>query len=468
MSDLPGIGDVIDGFRVQGKLHSGGMGVVYEVRGPEPSAPLVMKVPRLGPGEPGESVVTYEVERMVLAALQGPHVPRFVAAGDIAKRPYIVMERVHGRSLSERVGQGPVPPDEVARLGAALAEALHSLHVQEAIHLDLKPSNAILRPDGQAVLIDLGLAHHAHYPDLLAEELHRPIGSAPYVSPEQIRGVRTDPRSDLFALGAVLYELCTGKMPFGSPTTVAGLRERLSQDPLPPRARVPSTPEWLQEVILGCLEPVAERRCATAAQVAFDLSNPGQVAITERGRRERRAGLFTRVRRRLDAAGYEEPAQRPSAQLSGAPIIMAAVATQHGNEAVNEGLRAAVRRLMAGEEKSRLAVVTVIRPATEFAGVASEESATAQRIKHLVLLRHFAESLKLPETRLSCHVLESDSPAVALLEYARRNQVDHIVLGGQPPGAPLKGLITVAARVAVEAPCSVTVVRPRFSQVPSR
>lgn len=461
MSDLPGIGDVVDGFRVEGRLHSGGMGVVYEVRGPEPSAPLVMKVPRLGPGEPGEAVVTYEVERMVLAALKGPHVPRFVAAGDLARRPYLVMERVEGRSLSERVGHGPVPPEEVARLGAALAEALHSLHLQEAIHLDLKPSNVILRPSGEAVLIDLGLSHHAHYPDLLAEEFRRPIGSAPYVSPEQIRGVRSDPRSDLFALGAVLYELCTGKMPFGSPTTVAGLRQRLSRDPIPPRALVPSVPEWLQEVILGCLEPVPDRRYATAAQVAFDLSNPGQLAITERGRRLRRAGLITRVRRQLNSVGYEEPPARPSAHLSGAPIVMVAVATQYGNEAVNEGLRSAARRLIAGDEKSRLAIVTVIRPATEFAGGPSEESATAQRIKHLVLLRHFAESLKLPETRLSYHVLESDSPAVALLDYARRNQVDHIVLGGQPPGAPLKGLITVAARVAVEAPCSVTVVRPR-------
>lgn len=461
MSDLPGIGDVIDGFRVEGRLHSGGMGVVYEVRGPEPSAPLVMKVPRLGPGEPGEAVVTYEVERMVLAALKGPHVPRFVAAGDIARRPYIVMERVDGSSLSERVGHGPLSPDEVARLGSAIAAALHSLHLQEAIHLDLKPSNVILRPSGEAVLIDLGLAHHAHYPDLLAEEFRHPIGSAPYVSPEQIRGVRSDPRSDLFALGAVLYELCTGRMPFGSPTTIAGLRKRLARDPLPPRALVPSTPEWLQEIILGCLEPIPDRRYATAAQVAFDLSNPGQLATTDRGRRTRRAGLTTRVRRWFNSVGYEEPAVRPSAQLSGAIIVMVAVATQYGNQAVNEGLRAAARRLMAGEEKSRLAIVTVIRPASEFAGGATEESATAQRIKHLVLLRHFAESLELPETRLSYHVLESDSPAVALLDYARRNQVDHIVLGGQPPGAPLKGLITVAARVAVEAPCSVTVVRPR-------
>jgi len=461
LSGLPEIGEVIDGFRIDERIHAGGMGVVYGVTGPGAEFPMVMKVPRLGPGEPGESVLTYEVERMVLAGLKGPCVPRFVAAGDIADRPYIVMERVEGRSLSEWVGQGPVAPEEVARLGTALAGALHALHQQEAIHLDLKPSNVIIRPDGEAVLIDLGLAHHAHYPDLLAEEFRRPIGSAPYVSPEQVLGVRNEPRSDVFALGSVLYELATGRLPHGAPTTIRGLRRRLSRDPVPPRALVREIPEWLQEVILGCLEPTVGRRYATAAQVAFDLSHPDQVAITARGRRLRRAGLAVRFRRWFRAAGYEEvPFARPSSHLSGASIILAAVATAHTNEVRNEALRATVRRLLAAEESTRLACVTVIRPSSEFAGGADSESATAQRIRHLVLLRHWAEALRLPEQRISFHVLESETPAVALLDYSRNNQVDHIVIGGQPPGAPLRGLISVAARVAVEATCSVTVVRP--------
>jgi len=462
LSRLPETGEVIDGFRIEARIHSGGMGVVYAVTGPETGFPMVMKIPRLGAGEPGESVLTYEVERMVLAGLSGPHLPRFVAAGDIAERPYIVMERIEGRSLSDWVGSGPVDPAEVARLGTALANALHALHHQEAIHLDLKPSNVIIRPSGEAVLIDLGLAHHAHYPDLLAEEFRRPIGSAPYVSPEQVLGVRNEPRSDVFALGAVLYELATGRLPHGAPTTIRGLRRRLSRDPVPPRALVKAIPEWLQEVILGCLEPTVGRRYATAAQVAFDLSHPDQLAITDRGRRLRRAGLAVRFRRWFRAAGYEEvPFARPSSHLSGASIILAAVATAHTNEVRNEALRTTVKRLLASEESTRLACVTVIRPTSDFSGMPVEESATSQRIQQLVLLRHWAEALKLPPQRLSFHVLESDVPAVAILDYARVNQVDHIVIGGQPPGAPLKGLITVAARVAVEAACTVTVVRPR-------
>jgi eukaryotic-like serine/threonine-protein kinase len=168
-----GPGSVVDGFTVGEPLHAGGMGVLFRVSGPpasSPSAPfpLVMKVPRLGPGEPPETVVTYEVESTVLAALKGPHVPRFVAAGDLATGPYLVMEWVEGRSLKEWAERAPLPLEEVRSLGAALAAAVHALHQQDAIHLDLKPSNVMMRPDGEAVLLDFGLAHHAHYPDLLA------------------------------------------------------------------------------------------------------------------------------------------------------------------------------------------------------------------------------------------------------------------------------------------------------------
>ena len=265
MGALLGPGTELDGFRIEDRIHSGGMAVLYRVAGPEAGFPLVMKVPRLGVGEPAESVVSFEVEQLVLAALKGPHVPRYVAAGDLARQPYLVMELVEGTSLKEWAERAPLPADEVARLGAALATALHDLHLQEAIHLDLKPSNVIVRPGGEAVLIDFGLAHHAHYPDLLAEEIRSPIGSAPYIAPEQVMGVRWDPRSDVFALGAMLYELATGRLPFGSPGTRGALRQRLWRDPVPPRAIVHAIPEWLQEIVLRCLGPDARDRYASAA-----------------------------------------------------------------------------------------------------------------------------------------------------------------------------------------------------------
>jgi serine/threonine protein kinase len=458
-------GTVIDGFRVLGRLHAGGQGILYRVAPPpdrpDLDAPLIMKVPRLGPGEPSETVVTYEVEQTVHAALTGPHVPRFVAAGDLARRPYVVMEEIAGRSLRAWADEAPLATEEVARLGAAVATALQAVHVQEVVHLDLKPSNVIIRPDGTAVLVDFGLARHAHYPDLLAEEFRHPMGSAPYISPEQVLGVRWDPRSDVFALGAILYQLATGQYPHGSPTTPGGLRRRLWHLPMSPRRLQPGVPEWLQEVILRCLEPQAAGRYASAAQVASDLAHPDQVTVGERGRRLRRPGLGTLLKRWIMATGYEpSPLERPSQQLVAASIVVAAVATQHRNEQRFQVLRDVVKRLMAIDPDRRLSCVTVIRPSSDLAGGAEEEAGTSQRIKHLVLLRHWAEPLGLPAERLSYHVIESGDPAAALLEFARANPVDHIVIGAPPADVPMKGTF-VSTRVAAEAPCSVTVVRPR-------
>jgi serine/threonine protein kinase len=458
-------GDVIDGFTLGERLHGGGMGIIFRATPPPGRAdldfPLIIKVPRLGPGEPSETVVTYEVEAMVHAALGGPHVPRFVAAGDLAVRPYVVMELVEGRSLREWVGKGPVEVAEVARLGAALARAVHALHLQEVVHLDLKPANVIIRPDGEAVLLDFGLARHAHFPDLLGEEFRHPIGSGPYISPEQVLGVRHDPRSDVFALGVILYELTTGQYPYGAPTSQRALRHRLWHMPMSPRRIVPACPEWLQEVIFRCLEPQAADRYASAAQVAVDLTHGDQVTVGERGRRLRRPGPGTLLKRWIMATGYEpSPVERPSRHLSTASIVLAAVATMHKNEARFQVLREVVKRLLAIDPDRRLTCVTVIPTASELAGGREDESGTARRIEHLVRLRHWAEPLQLPPERISYHVIESGDPAAALLDYARVNQVDHLVIGAPPADVPMKGNF-VSTRVAAEASCSVTVVRPR-------
>src|SRR5207253_8098820 len=112
----------------------------------------------------------------------------FAAAGELARAPYIVVEWIEGGSLQRRLDRERLTVDAVAHLGAAIADALHSLHAQGAIHLDLKPDNVIVRNDGSIALIDFGMAHHVHVPDLLAEEKRFAAGSAPYVSPEQTLG----------------------------------------------------------------------------------------------------------------------------------------------------------------------------------------------------------------------------------------------------------------------------------------
>jgi len=126
----------IDGFRIVERIHAGGTGYIYAVQAPsgrDPGFPLVMKVPAVGIGEPWIGVVAFEMELMILPALSGPHVPRFVAAGDLHTTPYLVMERIEGESLVSLLHGTPLPAEETVRLGLAIADALHSLHAQQAV-----------------------------------------------------------------------------------------------------------------------------------------------------------------------------------------------------------------------------------------------------------------------------------------------------------------------------------------------
>ena len=220
-------------------------------------------------------------------------------------------------------------------------------------------------------------------------------------------------------------------------------------------------------MILHCLEPDARHRYASASQVAFDLSHGDQVAVGERGKRMHRAGLVTRFRAWFKAKGME-PAQvvQPSAHLASAPIVLAAVATRHGNEFIFRQQRDVVGRLLAGPDHVRLAVVTVIPPGSEVGVDTEEDISTTQRIKHLVLLKHWAEPLQLPLDRISFHVLEGNDAAATLLDYARANAVDHIVTGSAPPGLPLATVWgTFATKLVGEAPCTVTLIRPTAAQL---
>ena len=457
-----GPGAQVNRFVVEAPLHSGGMGELYRASAPGEPGPLVLKLPRLGHGEPAEAVTSFEVESTVLSALRGPHVPRLAGAGDLSAQPFLAMELVEGEPLSAWTERAPLPAGEVARLGAAVATALQAVHLQEVVHLDLKPSNVILRPDGQAVLIDFGLSRHAHFPDLLAEELRHPVGSAPYISPEQVQGLRGDPRSDLFALGAILYQLATGALPFGAPGSARGLRKRLYRDPVPPRRLAPDLPPWLQEVILRALEPHAGARHLSAAQLAFELLHPESVELTERAtRRKRRAGL-RELLRWLRATGFDPPPATPSELAARGAIVGVAVAPGEDDAPLLQALREAGRQLLEADPAARLACLTVVKPRSPLGGDTPEDTATAQRIQTLMSLRHFAEPLRLPPQRLSLHALEARDPARALVAYARANGLSHLVVGASSTARALRALLgSVAHQVAAEAPCSVTVVRPR-------
>ena len=458
---------VIDGFKLGEMRHKGGMALIYDVAYADGRAapfPMVMKVPRMTAGDGAETIVSFEVEHQMMQALDGPHVPHLVAAGDLSVLPYLVMEYVPGRTLDlwlDQVNQGVLlAPETLAQLGAAVAHAAHSLHEQNAVHLDLKPANVIIKGDGTAVLLDFGLSFHAHYPDLLAEETRHAVGSPAYMSPEQVVGVRGDPRSDVFAIGVMLYELATGELPFGAPTSRGGLRQRLWMDPQPPRARRADLPEWLQEIILRCLEPAAAERYPSAAHLAFDLTHPDQVQITERGQRLKGTGAGTHIKRWLRAAGAEyQPSPLPARQIAEVPILMVAVPHRDVTDATLYSLREAVGRSLGIRPGARLAVVTVVAPGAASTTDAGK-SETALHRQMLAMLKNWSVGLKLDGHQVSYHVLEDGDPADAIVRYAETNRVGMIVMGAATHGLQLQRFVaTVPIKVAMRAPCTVILVK---------
>jgi len=450
-------------------VHAGGMAHIYHVRYAadadgvrrDPGFPMAMKIPRMTAGDGAENIISFEVECQIMPTLSGPHVPRFVAAGDLTRIPYLVMEYVEGQTLSHWVEADAFTPFEtVAQIGAALAHAAHSLHRQNVCHLDLKPANVLVKPDGSVLLLDFGLSCHAHYPDLLAEEMRKAVGSPVWIAPEQVVGVRGDLRSDIFAIGVMLYEWVTHELPFGSPQTQGGLRQRLWMDPQPPRQRRAEVPEWLQEIILRCLEPEAAKRYPSASHLAFDLSHPDQVTVTERGRRTQGTGFKTHFKRWIKAAGmHYQPSPLPSQQIEEVPILMVALPHTDVSDATLYSLREATQRSLGIRPGARLACVTVISPSAT-SSTESEKSETNVHRQHLSRMKQWAQPLDLRDHQMSCHVLESGDVAEALLRYAEANHVTMILMGAATHGLQMQRFVaTVPIKVAMGAPCTVILVK---------
>ena len=463
-------GAVLDGFTIEECIHSGAMAHIYRVHYTAPAAdqgrhdpgfPLAMKIPRMTASDGGENIVSFEIENQIMQTLSGRHVPRFVATGDLSRVPYLVMEYVQGRTLEHWLQVDPAPTiDEIARLGAALSHAVHALHQQNVVHLDLKPANVLIRDDGSAVLLDFGLSCHAHYPDLLAEQLRKAVGSPIWMAPEQVVGMRGDPRSDVFAIGVMLYQLCTRALPFGAPQTTGGLRQRLWMDPVPPRKRNAGVPPWMQEIILRCLEPEAAQRYQSAALVAFDLSHPDQVRITQRGSNIKGTGFKTHFKRWIKAAGmHYQPSPLASRQIEEVPIVMVAIPHRDVSDATLYSLRMAVQRTLGTRPGAQLACITVIPPNMASTSLDHNSETSLQR-RYLTQLRQWAQPLEHPGHQTSCHVLESGDVAQALLDYARGNQVSIIVMGAATHGLKTQRFVaTVPIKVAMGAPCTVILVK---------
>jgi nucleotide-binding universal stress UspA family protein len=258
----------------------------------------------------------------------------------------------------------------------------------------------------------------------------------------------------------MLYQLCTGHLPFGAPQTAGGLRQRLWMDPIPPRKTKPELPAWLQEVVMRCLEPEAALRYPSAAHLAFDLSHPEQITVTERGNNVTGTKFRTHFKRWLKAAGMQyKPSPMASQQIEEVPIVMVAVPHVDVTDATLYSLRQAVARSLGTRPGARLACVTVISSGLTSSSEEAKSESNVHR-RYLTMLRQWAQPLDHPGHQTSFHVLETGDVAQGLLDYARGNHVSVIVMGAATHGLKTQRFVaTVPIKVAMDAPCTIILVK---------
>ena len=261
-------------YRVLGKIGEGGMGAVFKAEDQRLGRVVAIKRVAVAAGAEDHAARSRLVrEARAASALSHPNIVTVFAIEETADSTFIVMELLDGETLAAAIARGPLEPAKVRALGAEVADALACAHAQGLVHRDVKPANVVLTARGVAKVLDFGLAKAAQ-PDGAALAITAPdlvAGTAPYMSPEQLRGAPLDGRSDVFALGAVLYEAATGKRAFPAADLATLVPQITIFDPPPPRSLAPDVPASLEEVILRALAKDPSRRFQTAADMAAAL-----------------------------------------------------------------------------------------------------------------------------------------------------------------------------------------------------
>jgi WD40 repeat protein/predicted Ser/Thr protein kinase len=260
------------GFEILGELGRGGMGVVYKARQRSLNRVVALKMILAGAHAGPQELDRFRLEAEAAAALQHPNIVQVYEVGEFHGLPYMALEFVDGPSLSQKYAGAPQSPRVAAQLVETLARAMHYAHTHGVVHRDLKPANVLLTSDGTPKVTDFGLAKRLEAPTKHTQT-GAIMGTAGYMAPEQAAGRNKEvgPAADIHALGAILYELLTGRPPFQGPTTLDAILRVLSDDPLPPAQLQPKVPRDLEVICLHCLQKVPQKRYATAQDLAEDL-----------------------------------------------------------------------------------------------------------------------------------------------------------------------------------------------------
>jgi serine/threonine protein kinase len=263
----------IPGYEILEEIGRGGMGRVYKARQVKLKRLVAIKMLLAGRYADPEEMARFHREAESIAKLHHPHIVQVFDMGECEGQSFVVLEYVAGGSLSQMIAGKPVPPTEAARLTEVLARAVHAAHERGVVHRDLKPPNVLLSTDGTLKITDFGLAKHLDATASQRTPSGAILGTPGYLAPEQAdsEGRPIGPPTDIYALGAILYELLTGQPPFRGPNPLETMLKAISTPPVPPSNIQSGIPPDIETICLKCLEKNPSDRYATAENLASDL-----------------------------------------------------------------------------------------------------------------------------------------------------------------------------------------------------
>src|SRR5258708_8184137 len=292
-------GDHLDEYSIDGLLARSGMATIFRAIDTREGRRVAVKLRH--PEMEGAPLLFERLNREdeIGKKLDHPGVVKVLNDEERSRR-YMVLEWVDGRLLRQILNEAKMlPPERAIKITLGLCKALDYIHSQGVVHRDLKPENIMVDAEDRIKLIDFGIAANAGSRRLTFDKLTEAMGTPDYISPEQVKGKRGDARSDIYALGIMLYEMLSGKVPFTGPNPFVIMNERLLNDPIPPREANPEITPELQEIIYRALERDPKKRYASAHEFAVDLEHPEQVGVADRTElrnwKQRRSPVMRRI-----------------------------------------------------------------------------------------------------------------------------------------------------------------------------
>jgi protein-serine/threonine kinase len=483
-------GTRIAGFTIEQKIGEGGMAWLYRaVDGT--GQRRVLKIPRGSFAADPACLVAFENELRLAPYLDDFAHAHMPVPQQSDRGHYLVMDYIEGVDLWTHLrNQGCFTEREAVAIGKKIARALGELHRRRIVHLDIKLSNIMLTPLGEARLIDFGLANHLDLPDHIYESFQEPKGTPSYIAPEQFYGVRDEPRSDLFSVGAMLFEMTTGRLPYPDAQTALDVVQRIRRTPVSPRTYRPELSAAFEKIVMTCLENVPDRRYANMAELLAALerleggetiepaSDAHETHADQGSTPAPRKGLFARMVPRTFLAGgdrldklksWVEQHKRSRGEPPYRIVAAIDISADEREEVLNRAILAEAARF-AQLQRSMITVLTVLpRPDVGMASGDKEmqmHNATCQEARARVLALVQGLGTTLVPVGINVRIGDTlDSIAGCLEDYG----ADLLIIGARDRNALSRFILgSTAYKVLTTIKCPVYVVQERTAVHASR